>query len=150
MLSIQGETALESSSIWTKFLELAPRTIEIVDFEGNKRRFKLGGSERELFGFDIFATEEGRPDDGYYFKAFSHSSPHEALTQLVNKMRTELSVRHLEPSSESVPPSLMCHKAKGRVTAGGVVIDGKLIYWPDFVRMAAAYEGWEFNIEFSS
>lgn len=140
---------MKPSETWTEFLKLAPRTIEVVDFEGKTRRFKLEGGEREHFGYDLFVREEAQQENGYYFKAFSHSSPHEALEKLINTVRSELSTRHLEPSSHSGPPTLMCDKARGRVVYCGVVIDGKLISWPDFMRMSSSYEGWEFSLKFT-
>ena len=139
---------MEPSPVWARFLELAPRSLTVFDYEGKKRTFRLGGTERDLFGYDLHAIEEKEGDGRYEFRAFSHASPQEALTRLTEKVRSALATRCLEPSLPDGVPSLLAHAASGRVVSGGVVIDGKVIYWPEFIKMAAAYEGWEFTIQF--
>ncbi len=139
-----------TSSVWSNFKKPSPETLEVVDFEGNKRRFKLDGSEREGFCFSLQATEKSNLENGYQFKAYSYSSPHEAMAELVNKVRSKLSIRHLEPATKSEPHALLANRAAGRVASGGVVIDGTFVSWLEFTRLASTYEGWEFTVEFTS
>jgi hypothetical protein len=141
---------MSSSTLLSEFLAQTPRSISVIDCTGLTRRFKVEGTERDGIGFTLYAMEERDVEHGYQLKAHSYSSPHDAFAQLMSRLREALSVRYMEPIAAPEAPSLLAHRAEGRIASGGVVVDGTFIAWADFVRMASAYEGWEFKIEFMS
>jgi hypothetical protein len=140
-----------TSERWQYFIENVPKSHSFIDFAGNDRTFTFSGSEGHSSGYFVVAKEDlpnGSKDVGYEFSAVSHASPDEAFAKLTNKVRTAITVRHLDP--RTTEPSLLAARATGRVGYGGVVVDGVFIDWASFTKLAQAYEGWEFELAFSS
>jgi hypothetical protein len=129
--------------LWNEFISSHRKPIEVTDFSGKVRVFKLSGYL--TIGYTIVAKELAERDRGYEFSAFSYSSPHEALSKLGEKIRTALATRNLDPNNF---PHLLSHKCTGRIASGGIVVDGEFVSWESFTEMVQAYEGWELEINF--
>ncbi len=116
--------------------------IEFTDFSGKVRTFEVSGYLTVCYV--IVAKELERGIDGYEYSATSYSSPHEAFTKVMDKVRTALTTRNLDPNDF---PSLLNHRCAGRVTAGGIVVDGEFVPWESFTDLLQTYEGWEFSLK---
>ena len=125
-----------------------------------------GGVEHEfrfrtrLFGpgmaIDAFELRDGCPA-GYRFQVIGEpdDDPLELLGKLIGKMRRALALTHLEDTDHGpqVNDRLIL---RGTVDSDPdedhrvpmVVIDGREISWDELGRMVAAFEGWQFKLEF--
>ena len=137
-----------SSDRWKEFVARVPKSLEFVDFAGAKRVFHFSGYERETGGYTVTATEAKDNEGGYEFSGSSYASPDEALVQVLEKLRTGLATRHLDPTEKET--SLLAFTAAGRVASGGVVVAGTFIAWSEFTKLMQTHEGWEFKLVFSS
>jgi hypothetical protein len=98
-----------------------PRTEEFVDFAGKTRRFTVRLNELPI-GYCVTAIEDVEGDDGYFFKAYSSLDPFQALGDLRRKIPKLLSVRHLVKRNGRL--SMTHDRLRGRISSGGVVVDG--------------------------
>jgi predicted component of type VI protein secretion system len=134
-----------------EFMSTRSGPVEVTDFSGNVRAFTLSGYLTT--GYTLVAkeqTEDLKLQDrvlphGYEFSAFSYSSPHEAYSILVEKLRVALATRNLDPNNY---PHLLLPRCAGRVESGGVVIDGSFVPWVSFIDVIQSYEGWVFEVKF--
>jgi hypothetical protein len=95
-------------------------------------------------------VEEGRPDAGYQFAAFSETSPYSALGRLRRKMYRRMATRHLTGSPGAY--HMLHDKLSGRITSDGnggvvLVIDGLEVGIENLASMLLAHEGWEFELQ---
>ena len=113
-----------------------------------------------LFGpgmaIDAFELRDGSPA-GYEFQVIGEpdEDPLELLGKLIGKMRRALALTHLEDTDHGpqVNDRLIL---RGTVDSDPdedhrvpmVVIDGREISWDELGRMVAAFEGWQFKLEF--
>jgi hypothetical protein len=134
---------MPDEKVWQEFLSKQTSPLKVTDFSGNTRTFALSGLI--TIGYTVIAKEVTTSPHGYEFEATSLSSPYEARNALVQKVRSSLATRHLEPDHF---PSLLNHLCVGRVEYGGVVVDGQFITWEQFTNMVQTYEGWEFGLTF--
>jgi hypothetical protein len=113
-----------------------------------------------LFGSGVaveaFELRDGQPS-GYQFQVVGE--PDEDLLgllgRLIAKMRRSLAVKHVEDSELGlqVTDGLV---VRGRIECDMdtedrlpvVVIDGREVSWAELGRMAMAFEGWQFKLEF--
>lgn len=130
-----------------EFLKNTLTPMSFVDCTGIERQFYLKGHySEEINLYSLFAREIlDFDEEGYYFQSYSYSSPQEARSRLVHKIRYELSRKYLDPNNKS---HLLNRLARGRVSSGGVVIDGIFISWSEFSAMMQTHEGWEFELDF--
>jgi hypothetical protein len=119
------------------------RSDEYVDFRGENRRFSLELVELPT-GYLLRAVEQVEGEDGYEFEAYSRSDPIEALGDLRKRIPRALSVRHLKEEDGLLTPTH--DRLTGRISYGGVVIDGLFIDFSDFARMLQTYEGFQFDL----
>jgi hypothetical protein len=122
---------------------------EVEDHAGRRRAFVINCHEGGL-GFTVRAEEEGSPDAGYQFAAYSETSPYSALGRLRQKMRRGVATRHLTGSSGAY--EMLHDKLSGRITSdsdGGLVlvVDGKGVGIENLVAMLLTHEGWEFELQ---
>jgi hypothetical protein len=144
---------------------LALQSFEHVDFEP-VRMVDGRGTEHEflfrtrLFGpgvaIDGFELRDGSPAC-YQFQVIGEpdDSPLELLGKLIGKMRRALALTHLDDTDHGpqVNDRLVL---RGTVDSDPdedhrvpmVVIDGREISWEGLGRMVAAFEGWQFKLEF--
>ena len=120
-----------------------PRTEEFTDFAGRTRTFTV-----ELYpvpsGFGVCASEDVEGDDGYVFRAFSPADPFHALGELRARIRKLLSVRHLIERKGRL--SLTHDRLRGRVSCGGVVVDGIFLTFNQLAELIQTYEGFQFDL----
>ncbi|WP_448657289.1 DUF7713 domain-containing protein [Pseudoxanthomonas mexicana] len=134
---------MPDEELWKNFISSQPSSAKFTDFAGNIRIFNFSGYLTN--GYTVVAKETVDSDQGYEFSAFSYSSPHEAMSNVVSKIRTSLATRNLDPHNF---PHLIAHQCVGRVAHGGVVVDGEFVAWEKFTEMMQSYEGWEFSLDF--
>ena len=67
------------------------------------------------------------------------------MGELRQKIRKRLSTRYLQGQKENL--SFSHDEAKGTISFGGVVIDGKFITFEQFNAMIQTYEGFHFELK---
>jgi len=122
---------------------------EVEDHAGRRRAFVINCYEGGL-GFTVRAEEEGSPDAGYQFAAYSEISPYSALGRLRRKMRRGLATRHLTGSPGAY--EMLHDKLSGRITSDGnggvvLVVDGKAVGIENLIAMLLTHEGWECELQ---
>ena len=142
---LKGSTMSESIQ---DFLGRFPEVHKFIDCAGCERVFRISVYGNEGSGYGFRAIEVVDADEGYEFSAFSGAGPIEAFTEVVDKIRTALARRFLNPKSSK--PELLTDEAQGHVSYGGVVIDGRFVSWDELAEMIQEHEGWEFKLEFGS
>ena len=131
--------------------------VRMVDARGAKHEFQF---RTRLFGpgvaIDAFELRRGGPA-GYRFQVIGEpqDDPLELLGRLISKMRRALALTHLDDTDlgPQVNDRLIL---RGTIDSDldedhrvpMVVIDGREISWEELGRMVAAFEGWQFKLEF--
>jgi hypothetical protein len=131
--------------------------VRMVDGHGAEHEFQF---RTRLFGpgmaIDAFELRDGSPA-GYEFQVIGEpdGDPLELLGKLIGKMRRALALTHLLDTDHGpqVNDRLIL---RGTVDSDPdedhrvpmVVIDGREISWDELGRMVAAFEGWQFKLEF--
>jgi hypothetical protein len=131
--------------------------VSMIDASGSQHEFQF---RTRLFGpgmaIDAFELREGC-QAGYQFQAIGepNDDPLELLGKLIGKMRRALALTHLDDTDHGlqVNDRLIL---RGTVDSDPeedqrvpmVVIDGREISWDELGRMVAAFEGWQFKLEF--
>jgi hypothetical protein len=131
--------------------------VRMVDGRGTEHEFWF---RTRLFGpgvaIDAFELRDGNPA-GYEFQVIGEpdDDPLELLGKLIGKMRRALALTHLEDTDHGpqVNDRLIL---RGTVDSDPdedhrvpmVIIDGREISWDELGRMVAAFEGWQFKLEF--
>jgi hypothetical protein len=131
--------------------------VRMIDARGVEHEFQF---RTRLFGpgvaIDAFELRDGNPA-GYEFQVIGDpdDDPLVLLGQLIGKMRRALALTHLEDTDHGpqVNDRLIL---RGTVDSDPeedhrvpmVVIDGREISWDQLGRMVAAFEGWQFKLEF--
>lgn len=95
-------------------------------------------------GFGVCASEDVEGDDGYVFRASSPADPFHALGELRARIRKLLSVRHLIERKGRL--SLTHDRLRGRVSSGGVVVDGVFLSFDQLAELIQTYEGFQFDL----
>lgn len=139
---------MTTSSHRAKFLSRFPETKDFVDCAGNTRVFNFIWIGTDEDGYHFHATEVTDSLEGYFFEGYSDTNPINAFSETVMKVRKAMSQKFLDPTSEK--PSLLHLEAEGRVSSGGVVIDGRFVSFEDLSELIQTHEGWEFSISFKS
>lgn len=119
-----------------------PKEDSFLDFEGKERVFDYLVHEVST-GYSVRAKE--RKENGYEFASFSESSPFNVLGELRQKIRNRLSTRYLQKEHGHL--HLYHDEAKGHISMGGVVIDGKFISFEQLNSMIQTYEGFLFKLK---
>lgn len=120
-----------------------PTTEEFTDFAGRKRKFTVEQYPVPS-GFGVCASEDVEGDDGYVFRASSPADPFHALGELRARIRKLLSVRHLIERKGRL--SLTHDRLRGRVSSGGVVVDGVFLSFDQLAELIQTYEGFQFDL----
>ena len=140
-----------------RFEDAAFEPVRMVDGRGCEHEFQF---RTRLFGpgmaIDAFELRDGSPA-GYEFQVIGDpdNEPLELLGKLIAKMRRSLALTHLE-DTDSGPQVNDRLILRGTVDSDPdedhrvpmVVIDGREISWDELGRMVAAFEGWQFKLEF--
>lgn len=116
-----------------------------TDCAGVQRHFDIEIHDLPNHGFaasarEVTAAEEG----GYVFRAFAEVSAALALARLRGKVRQGLARRFLIREGNNL--EMPFERVRGRIDAEGVVIDGKLLTWEEFIALMQPYEGFEFDL----
>ncbi len=131
--------------------------VRLVDARGVEHEFHF---RTQLLGpgvaIDAFELREGSPA-GFSFQVIGDpdDEPLVLLGQLIEKMRRVLALTHLE-DTEYGPQVNDRLTLRGTVSSDPeedlrvpmLIIDGREITWDQFGRMVAAFEGWQFKLEF--
>ena len=67
-----------------------------------------------------------------------------ALARLRGKVRQGLGQRFLIRDGSTV--EMPFERIRGRIDSEGVVVDGRLVSWDEFLELLRPYEGWEFDL----
>lgn len=124
------------------WLEGFPIVEEYIDWGGVKRRFEVdiistpGGPLAQ-------AVEIGR-EDGYEFQALSESNPARSLGELRGKIRRGLATRYLV--GHAGDRSFSHDRVVGRISHGGVVVDGEFLTFEELGEMLQVYGGFRFDL----
>jgi hypothetical protein len=141
----------------TDFEYIGFEPVCMVDARGNNHEFHF---RTRLFGpglaLEALELRDGCPG-GYRFQAIGepHDDAMALLGRLIARMRRALALNHLEDTrlGPQVNDRLVL---RGTVDSDPeedervprVVIDGREISWDELGRMVAAFEGWQFKLEF--
>ena len=136
-------------------IELEP--VCMVDARGGSHEFHF---RTRLFGpgmaLEAFELRDGCPA-GYRFQVIGEPQDDRLvlLGRLISRMRRTLALTHLEDTDHGpqVSDRLI---VRGTVDSDPdedervplVVVDGREISWAELGRMVAAFEGWQFRLEF--
>jgi hypothetical protein len=115
-----------------------------VDCGGQTREFVIDFSRSDDRRF-LTAVEVSDSDGRYRFEAMSESDPYLAVGRLRQKIQRELSTRYLRSHGERL--HLSHEMMKGRITYGGVAVDGRFVSFDEFVDLFQTYEGFHFSLE---
>ena len=131
--------------------------VRMIDVRGTQHEFQF---RTRLFGpglaIDAFELRDGGPA-GYEFQVIGEpdDDPLQLLGKLIEKMRRALAVTHLQDTEHGpqVNDRLILRGAihsdpEEDLRVPMVVIDGREISWDELGRMVAAFEGWQFKLEF--
>lgn len=122
-----------------------PSSESFTDCAGVRRHFELDVRHLHDHGYAAEAREVTTSDHGgYVFKSFAEASGTLAMARLRIKVRQGLAQRFLikEGSAMQIP----LERIRGRIDAEGVVVDGQLLTWDEFLELLQPYEGWEFGL----
>lgn len=121
-----------------------------TDCTGAHRAFDIEIHLIRHHGYSGFAREvTTRGDGGYMFRTFTVASLPLALARLRQRVRAGIALRYLIPG-DGAGAQMPFERLRGRIEAGGVVVDGKLIEWDEFNRLLESHEGWEFDLRIPS
>ena len=116
-----------------------------VDCAGVRRHLELDVRHLPNHGYAAEAREVTTSEHGgYVFKAFAEASGTIALARLRGKVRQGLGQRSLIQDGSTV--EMPFERIRGRIDSEGVVVDGRLVIWDEFLELLRPYEGWEFDL----
>ena len=121
-----------------------PTAETFVDCCGEPHEFALE-LLRTASGYFLRATERASKDDGYAFAAHSETGPYLTLGRLRSKIQKGLATRYL--AAGETQPRLGHDVAVGRISYGGVVVDGQSLTFDELAAILSVYEGWQFKLE---
>ena len=122
-----------------------PSSESFVDCAGVRRHFELDVRQLPNHGYAAEAREVTTSEHGgYVFKAFAEASGAMALARLRGKIRQGLGQRFLIQDGSTV--EMPFERIRGRINSEGVVVDGQLVTWDEFLDLLRPYEGWEFDL----
>lgn len=119
-----------------------PKEETFTDCSGTEREFVIDATKVGTKYF-VTARERNNKADGYEF-ATSSTDPYAALGQLRSKIRKGSSTSYLTFERGKRSPSR--DELQGRIGSRGVVVDGELVPFKEFVDMLQTYEGWQFSL----
>lgn len=90
--------------------------------------------------YEVTSSEHG----GYIFTASSEGGAGLALARLRSKVWQGLAQRFL--INDGTVVQLPFERIRGRISYDGVVVDGRLLSWDEFLKLLQPYEGWEFEL----
>jgi hypothetical protein len=117
-----------------------------VDCCGKTREFIIDFSRSDDERF-LTAVEAIGGEGRYEFGAMSESDPYLALGRLRQTIRRGLSTRYLQ--SDGGRLALSHDALKGRITYGGVAVDGQLVGFADLLELLQTYEGFQISLRIS-
>ena len=123
-----------------------PHKETIPDVSGLNRNFVLSLEEAPLGGYIVRATELAT-ENGYEFESYSETSPFNALASVREKLNKGLATKYLLIEEDRI--SLRFDEFQGRISSGGIVIDGKLIPYSEFCKILQVYEGFTLDASIS-
>ena len=122
-----------------------PSSESFVDCAGVRRHFELDVRHLPNHGYAAEAREVTTSEHGgYVFKAFAEASATMALARLRGRVRQGLGQRFLIQDGSTV--EMPFERIRGRFDSEGVVVDGRLVTWDEFLDLLRPYEGWEFDL----
>lgn len=122
-----------------------PSSESFVDCANVRRHFELEVRHLPNHGYAAEAREVTSCDHGgYVFKAFSEASGTMALARLRGKVRQGLAQRFLIKVGATV--EMPFERVRGRIDSEGVVVDGQLVNWDEFIKLLLTHEGWDFDL----
>ena len=122
-----------------------PSSESFVDCAGARRHFELEVRHLPNHGYAAEAREVTSSEHGgYVFRAFAEASGMMALARLRGKVRQGLAQRFLIKDGPTI--EMPFERIRGRIDSEGVVVDGRLVTWDEFLELLQPYEGWEFDL----
>jgi hypothetical protein len=114
---------------------------KFLDYEGNKRTFKF--SIHDVFVGKCITAKD--LNSLYEFSiCTTDKDPAWAIGNLRSKIKKQLSIRYLHNLNDTY--NFSHDEAKGKISSGGVVIDGKFISFDELSSMLQVYEGFSFEL----
>jgi hypothetical protein len=128
----------------TRIRKAFPCQEVFLDCAGTPRKFTIEMGECLSEGYLLSAREITDYPGGYEFRAFSATSPFEALGRLQLKIRRGLATKYLLDHEHILE---MTHdRVKGYISPRGLVVDGKLISWEQLRKLLTSQEGLSIDI----
>jgi mRNA degradation ribonuclease J1/J2 len=123
-----------------------PTTSEtFTDCAGAQRHFEIEVRHLPNHGYAAEAREvSSAAHGGYIFKAFAEGSATLALARLRGKVRQGIAQRFLIREGRLL--EMPFERMRGRIDSDGVVVDGKLLPWDEFIDLIKVSEGFEFDL----
>ena len=137
-----------------RFEHVGLHPVVMTDCAGEKHEFhfrmRLHGS---VMALDAFELKTGAPG-GYQFQILGKpdDEPLLLLGSLIERIRRNLSVRHLVPSEHGtqIADRTVCGRIEWDESEDGrvplLVIDGQEVSWDEFGRMLMSFEGWQLRV----
>ena len=133
-----------TKTIQQRASDFFPHEESIVDVSGIKRKFVIAVRELAEGGGYVVTASEYKVENGYEFESYSETNPFNALATVRSKMKYGLSTKYL--AIEKDRDSLRFNEFKGRISYGGVVIDGKFKSFNELCEILQVYEGFSLNV----
>lgn len=122
-----------------------PANEPFKDCAGTQRHFRIEVRHLPNHGYAAEAREVTSAEDGgYVFRTFAEASAMLALARLRIKVRQGLAQRFLIRDGDSL--EMPFERLRGRIDSDGVVVDGALLTWDDFIELIQVSQGFEFDL----
>ena len=145
MFGGKGASMTDSSVLDKKISESFPIIETFEDVTGVEKTFvSICTKTVSEFSYSVSAKEKDK-ENGYEFAVYTDTDPFVALGDLRQKIRRGLSTKFLTNFQGKPMPRF--DELEGRISYGGVVVDGNFISFEDFSEMLQTYEGFNFDIK---
>jgi hypothetical protein len=122
-----------------------PTSETFTDCAGAQRHFEMAVRHLPNHGYAAEAREvSSAAHGGYIFKAFAEGSATLALARLRGKVRQGIAQRFLIREGRHL--EMPFERMRGRIDSDGVVVDGQLLPWGEFIELIKVSEGFEFDL----
>lgn len=123
-----------------------PEYRDHIDCAGVMHRFRHIPREITEGAWSLEAMEVNPPlAPGYNLKSKVSSSIYTAYLDLLNKIEDAMACKHLTWSQDG-KPDLLAGALQGVVSGGGLVVDGRLLSFEEFVQLLSTHEGFSIKL----
>ena len=123
-----------------------PEYRDHIDCAGVVHRFRHIPREITAGAWGLEAEEVNPPQaPGYRLKSKVSSSIYTAYLDLLSKIEDAMACKHLTWPKDG-DPDLLAGALEGVISDGGLVVDGRLLSFEEFVRLLSTHEGFPIKL----